>query len=153
METEKLRGFIEEQLSGSGCYLVDMQVSPAKEIMVEIDSATPVDIDRCVSLTRAIEEAFPETVEDYDLEVGSAGLTSPLKLPAQYRKHIGHDMEILTRDGRKIHGCITAADDEGFTAEWTRKVKREGEKRPVEETVFERFLYPDVKKVVYDLKF
>lgn len=153
MEKETLRSFIEEQLADSGCYLVDLRVTPAQEIFVEIDSDGPVDIERCAALTRAIEEAFPETEEDYDMEVGSAGLTSPLRIPAQYRKHIGHDMEILTADGRKLHATLTSADDEGFTAEWSRKVKREGEKRPVVETVSERFSYPDVKKVVYDLRF
>ena len=91
--------------------------------------------------------------EDYGLEVGSAGLTSPLRVPRQYEKHIGHDVEVLTNDGRKIHGMLKEADAEGFTVATERKVKPEGAKRPVTETVEERFGYGDVKHTKYDLKF
>jgi len=51
---------------------------------------------------------------------------------AQYEKHIGDNVDILTRDGRKFTGLLTAVDTEArtFTVEVTRKVRLEGEKRP-----------------------
>ncbi len=153
MDIEKLRDFIQDWLKGTGCFLTDLKIGEGNSIQVEIDSEQSIDIDKCVALTRAIEEAFPRDDEDYDLEVGSAGLTSPLKVPAQFRKHLGHDMEVLTKNGRKLHGELTSADEEGFELKWEQKTKVEGQKKPVMEVISERFLYPDVKKVTYDLKF
>ncbi len=163
IDRQALSDFVEQKLKDTGCFLTDVKVTPDNQITVEIDSMNAVDIDECVSLTRAIdacvelsravEAEFDRDKEDYELEVGSAGLTSPLRVPRQYEKHIGHDVEVLTNDGRKIHGMLKEADAEGFTVATERKVKPEGAKRPVTETVEERFGYGDVKHTKYDLKF
>lgn len=153
MDIGKLKEYIEGWLEGSGCFLTDLHFGADDSITVEIDSLESVDIDKCVALTRAIEQTFPREDGDYNLEVGSAGLTSALKVPAQYHKHIGHDMEVLTADGRKLHGVLIDADEEGFTLEREEKVKIEGQKKPVLQAVTEHFGYPMAKKVVWDLKF
>lgn len=153
IDKEKLTAFINDQLKETAYFLTDLKITPQNEITVEIDGSGAVDIDECISLTRAIESAFDRDEEDYELEVGSAGLTSPLKDPRQYAKHIGHDVEVLTADGRKLHGMLRAADPEGFTLLTERKVKPEGAKRPVLEQTEERFGYGDVKYTKYDLKF
>ena len=66
---------VEEALEGSDKYLVAVTVSPADLINVEIDSDSNVDIDTCARITRQIESVFDRDAEDYELEVGSAGLT------------------------------------------------------------------------------
>lgn len=148
-----LQEFIEKRLEGTGYFLVDLTVSKTNEIKIEIDSREGVDIDFCVELTRAIEEAFPREEEDYELEVGSAGLTSPFKVPAQYEKNIGNKVEVLTADGRKLRGVLAGADSEGFSIIITEKVKPEGAKRPVEQTREIAFGYGDAKSVRYELEF
>lgn len=153
IDKSALRQFIEERLEGTDYFPVDLKVSPSNEIKVEIDSKKGIDIDFCVKLTREIEEAFPRDAEDYELEVGSAGLTSPFKVLAQYEKNVGNPVEVLTRDGRKLHGTLVEASPENFTIETTVKVKPEGAKRPVEQQQRETFGYDDVKQVVYDLRF
>lgn len=152
---------IERSLEGSDLYLVELRVSPSNEINVEIDSDTKVDIDECVALTRDIESVFDREVEDYELEVGSSGLTAPLKVLRQFRKNIGNDMVVLTRDGRKLRGRLSSTEagesgdprDVRFTLTVTAKVKEPGAKRPV---VREEDITLDTagcKSVVYDLKF
>ena len=79
-------------------FLVDISVTPDNNITVEVDSATGVDIDACAAITRAVEAVFDRDAEDYALEVGSAGLTAPMKVRGQYDKNLGNDVEILTRD-------------------------------------------------------
>lgn len=153
IDRETLGSFITGWLEERGCFLTDLKVTPDNHITVEIDSLDPVDIDLCVVLTRALEGEFDRDKEDYELEVGSAGLTSPLKVPMQYQKYLGQDMEVLTADGRKLYGVLLAADADGFTLRTERKVKPEGAKRPVVEQVDERFGYSDVKYCRYDLKF
>ena len=153
IDKSALRQFIEERLEGTDYFPVDLNVSPSNEIKVEIDSKKGIDIDFCVKLTREIEEAFPRDDEDYELDVGSAGLTSPFKVLAQYEKNVGNPVEVLTRDGRKLHGTLVEASPENFTIETTVKIKPEGAKRPVEQQQRETFGYDDVKQVVYDLRF
>ncbi|MBD5217432.1 MAG: ribosome assembly cofactor RimP [Bacteroidales bacterium] len=153
IDIDKLRDFINGNLADSGNYLVDVKVSGDNNIVVEIDNDEAVDIDDCVRLTRAIEEAFDRDVEDYELEVGSCGLTAPFKVERQYHKNIGNPIEVLTADGRKLHGVLSSADADGFTMKIEEKVKAEGEKRPHIEEVEHRFSYGDVKRVVYDMQF
>ena len=148
-----LREFIEKSLEGTPYFLVDITVSGDNEIRIEIDSREGVDIDRCIELSRAIEEAFPRDEEDYELEVGSAGLTSPFKVLAQYEKNIGNKVEVLTRDGRKLHGVLASAGPEEFTVDTIAKVRPEGAKRPVETLVPETFACGEVKSVRYELEF
>ena len=152
LNPQTLSEFVSEALQGSDCFLVTAEIRK-NDILVEIDSDTRVDIDFVADLNRKIEEHFAPEIDDYNLEVGTFGLTSPLKLPRQFQKHIGHDMEVLTADGRKLHGMLVGADEEGFTLRVEEKVKKEGEKRPVVEARDLPFAYGDAKKVTYDLKF
>jgi len=148
-----LQTFIEKELEGSDYFLVDLKISGDNEINVEIDSDGNVDIDDCIELSRKIEEAFPRDDEDYELEVGSSGLTTPFKVLRQYQKHIGDEVEVLKRDGRKLAGILKEADPEKFVVEITEKVKPEGAKRPVMQTRDVEFGYDDVKSVTYLLRF
>ena len=153
IDINELRTFVEERLKDTEYFLTDLKITPANEITVEIDSMSPGDIEKCVELTRAIEEAFDRDVEDYELEVGTAGLTSPLKVRRQYDKYIGRDLEVLTTDGRKLHGMLRSADDDGIILTVEQKVKKEGQKKPVVEQVDTASPFSLIKKAVYDLKF
>ncbi len=153
IDKKELQSFVEDYLKDSQYFLTDLKVTPTNEITVEIDSLTPGDIEECVRLTRAIEEAFDRDTEDYELEVGTAGLTSPLKVPRQYEKYIGQDLEVLTSDGRKLHGMLRKVDDNGIILAIEQKVKKEGSKKPVIETTELDLPFSNIKKAVYDLKF
>ena len=153
IDKKELQAFIEDQLKDTEYFLTDLKVSPTNEITVEIDSLSPGDIEECVSLTKAIEEAFDRDVEDYELEVGTAGLTSPLKVRRQYDKYLGQDLEVLTTDGRKLHGMLRKAYDDGIILAIQQKVKNEGSKKPVIETIDLDLPFSLIKRAVYDLKF
>lgn len=148
---------IDEALAGTDMYIVDATISPANEINVEIDSDSAVDIDTCARLTRLVESVFDRDIEDYQLELGSAGITSPFKVLRQYTRNIGNDVEVLTRDGRKLHGVLTAAeadgDDIAFTIRQTVKEKQPGAKRPTTVEKDTTLHAAECKYVCYDLKF
>ena len=141
-----LEQVINEALEGTKMYLVTIKVSKDNIIDVALDSDEDITIDDCVAVNDAVLAAFDRDDEDYELTVGSYGITSPLLLPRQYRKNVGYEVEVLTADGRKLKGIIADADDEGFTLTTTVKKKLEGKKRPelVEEQ--ERFSYNDIKQ-------
>lgn len=153
IDKNELQAFVEDQLKDSEYFLTDLKVTPSNEITVEIDSLTPGDIEECVKLTHAIEEAFDRDVEDYELEVGTAGLTSPLKVRRQYDKYIGRDLEVLTSDGRKLHGMLRSVSDGDIVLSIQQKVKKEGAKKPVIETIDTTIPFSLIKRAVYDLKF
>lgn len=149
-----LTSTVERAIEGSDIFLVDIRVTPANEITVEIDSPSGIDIDTCAAITRQIEAVFDRDTEDYELEVGSAGLTSPFKVRGQYVKNIGNEVEVVTRDGRKLRGTLVdVALDGTFTVEVPTKVKHEGAKRPVVEQVPHTFTPDECKSVTYVINF
>ena len=153
IDKQALTTFIESRLEGTDLYLVDLKISPDNNIVVEIDSDTSVDIDRCVELTRDIESEFNRDEEDYELEVGSCGLTSPFKVRRQYEKNRGKEVEVLASDGKKYKGLLKDVGEDSFTIISEEKVKKEGSKRPVAEKVTHSFPYADVKYTKYLLQF
>lgn len=153
LDATTIKDFVESRLEGTDLYLVDLKIGKDNLIEVTVDSDGPISIEDCEKLTREIEAEFDRDVEDYTLEVGSAGLTSPLKLPRQYKKYIGQEIEVLLKEGKKISGILKSADDSGFTLVTEEKVKKEGAKRPVKEQVERQLSYDDVKQTKYVLKF
>jgi len=137
IDKDKLKATVLDALSGTGAFLVDIQISPDNDITVEIDSQEGIDLDLCVMITDRIHSGFDRDKEDYSLEVGSAGLTAPFKVVEQYTKNLGKDIEVLTTDGRKLKGVLTAVDtDNGsFTMNIPTKVKEAGAKRPTVQNV------------------
>ena len=144
---------VEDAISESEYFIVDIKVSPDNKITVEIDCKKGVDIDFCTSVLRHIESVFDREKEDYALEVGSAGLTSPFKVLKQYHKNIGNEVEVLTKKGQKIIGMLIEADEKRFFIEIEKRVKPEGAKRKITVTEKLEFSYEEVKHTKYNIRF
>ena len=153
IEKKTVCQIVEEWLEGKDYFLVEVTVSPDDKIVVEIDYAEGVWIEDCVELSRFIESKLTREEEDYELEVGSAGIGQPFKVLQQYYIHIGQEVEVVTRDGRKLAGVLKDADEEKFTVGVQKKVKPEGSKRPklIEED--ETFTYEQIKYTKYLISF
>jgi ribosome maturation factor RimP len=137
--------------TNSESYPVDVTVSRDNVITVEIDNDEGVNIDECVELSHFVDEHLDRDVEDFELEVGSAGLTSPLKCLRQYRKYEGEPVVVQTRSGEKLKGTLGKADEQGFEVTVTRRVKPEGSKKKVDVTETLRLEFAAVNSVCYDL--
>ena len=147
-----VRKLVEEWLTGKEYFLVDVEVSPDDRIVVEIDHADGVWIEDCVQLSRFIEDHLSREEEDYELEVGSAGLGQPFKVPQQYMIFVGKEVEVLDADGKKHKGVLKAVDGNDFTVTVREKVKKEGAKRPVMMDVDKHFEMDKVKYTKYLIK-
>lgn len=152
IDKQNIIDLVEQYLlvSESESYLIDVTVGRDNHIVVEIDNDEAVDIDECAEISRYIDERLDRDKEDFELEVGSAGLTSPLKKLRQFAKFEGEEMEVLCRDGQKLKGTLGAADEEGFELTFTKKVKPEGSKKKIEVTETKRFLHSEVNQVKYN---
>ena len=142
---ELVQQLVEQWLEGKDYFLTDLTVSADARIVVEIDHEEGVWIEDCVALSRFIENGLDRDEEDFELEVGSAGIGQPFKVRRQYDIHVGDDVEVLTASGKKMIGTLAEADDEGITVVTLEKMKREGEKRPHLEEAEHRLTYDEVK--------
>lgn len=155
IDPQLIKQTVEDAIKGTDYFIVDIKVTPTNEITVEIDSMTGVDIATCEAISRAIEATLDRDTEDFELEVGSAGLTAPFKVKQQYEKNIGNEVEVLTRGGRKFSGILRSVDPDftSFTVAVDEKVKLPGAKRPVVQAKEIEVPIDDVKTVTYKINF
>ncbi|MCL1942425.1 MAG: ribosome assembly cofactor RimP [Candidatus Azobacteroides sp.] len=153
VDKEFIKQAAEEFLKDSESYLVDLTVNPGNQINIEIDSYEPVSIDECAKLSRFIESKLNRDEEDFELEVGSAGLSSPFKTLKQYQKNIGNEVEVLTKNGQKLYGKLKDANDTCFILTIIKKIKPEGAKRKIETEEDLQFSYTEVKYTKYSIRF
>lgn len=148
-----IKEIVESYLTDSNIYLVDISIYPGNRIVVEIDSDTSVSIDDCIALTKYIEQKLDSDVEDYELEVGSVGISQPFKVLRQYRKNRGKEVEVLLTAGKKYSGILKEVDEEKIILTIEKQVKQEGKKRKT--TVHEDlpFKYNEIKYTKYIIRF
>mgnify|MGYP001013127142 FL=1 len=148
-----VKKLVDEWLEGKEYFLVDIQISTDAKIVVEIDHADGVWIEDCVELSKFIEERLSRDEEDYELEVGSAGLGQPFKVPQQYINFIGKEVEVLDQDRRKIRGILKSVEGEKFVVSVNEKVQVEGKKRPMKMDVDHEYDMNEVKYTKYIISF
>jgi ribosome maturation factor RimP len=148
-----VKNLVEEWLVGKDYFLVDITVSTDDKITVEIDHADGVYINDCVELSKFIEDHLDRDQEDYELEVGSAGLGQPFKVAQQYQNYIGEPVEVLDGDGKKVRGVLKSVDGRDFVVSVNERVKVEGKKRPVMMDVDHQYNMDNVKYTKYLISF
>lgn len=148
-----VKTLVDEWLQDKEYFLVGIEISQDNKIVVEIDHVDGVWIEDCVELSRYIEGHLNRDEEDFELEVGSAGLGQPFKVPQQYINFIGKEVEVLDADGKKVKGILKAVDGNDFTVGVEEKVKVEGKKRPVKQEVDYAFQMDKVKYTKYVISF
>jgi ribosome maturation factor RimP len=153
IEKAVVKSIVEDILTDTDQYLVEVQVTQDNRISVEIDSDRGINIDDCIALTKLIEARLDRETEDYELEVGSAGIGRPFKILRQYRKNIGREVEVFTKEGRKLSGVLTEAGDTQFSVTIEKQVKPEGAKRKITVEETETFTYEAVKYVKNIIRF
>ena len=144
---------VNQWLEDKDYFLVDIEISPDDRIVVEIDHADGVWIEDCVQLSRFIEDNLNRDDEDYELEVGSAGLGQPFKVRQQYLNFIGKEVEVLDADGKKYKGVLKAVEGNDFTVTVQEKQKVEGKKRPQLVDTDHTFQMDKVKYTKYLINF
>ncbi len=148
-----VKKIVDEWLQDKDYFLVGVEISLDDKIVVEIDHADGVWIEDCVELSKYIENCLNRDEEDYELEVGSAGLGQPFKVPQQYVNFIGKEVEVLDADGMKVKGLLKSVKGNEFVVTVREKVKIEGKKRPVLQDVDHTYRMDKVKYTKYLISF
>jgi ribosome maturation factor RimP len=117
---------LEEILAGSDKFLVDVVLQHSNRMTIYIDGDRNITIRDCQEITRAIEDRFDRDQEDFDLTVSSYGIDRPLKLPRQFVKNIGRELELVLVDGKATGGILVNAGNDAIELEHpVRNVKKE----------------------------
>jgi ribosome maturation factor RimP len=121
-QLDTITGMIASIIAGSpDIFLVEVKIKPTNNVKVFLDGDSGISIQQCAVLNRSLYKQLEESNlfpgGDFSLEVSSAGLDEPLKLPRQYKKNIGREVEITMNDGAKIEGKLTQAGQENVTIE------------------------------------
>lgn len=153
IDKKAVKEIVEKWLEDKEYFLVDVEISSSNCIVVEIDHADGVWIEDCAALSRYIEENLSRDTEDYELEVGSAGLGQPFKVPQQYQNFVGKEVEVLDADGTKKSGVLKSVEGNDFVVTVNEKMMIEGKKRPVKMDVDHTFQMDKVKYCKYLISF
>ena len=122
MMREKVAELLENALEeNKSLFLIDLNISEDNQIRVILDGDKGVTIEDCIAVSRAIEHNLDREEYDFSLEVMSAGVSEPLTLPRQYKKNIGRNLKIKTKNGEKLEGELTAATEDSFTLTWSAR--------------------------------
>jgi len=143
---------VEEHLKESDLFLVEVKVSGRNKIMVFLDGDKGVPISSCIVLSRHIESQLNRDVEDFELEVSSVGVNTPLTMPRQFMKNVGRDIVYTDADGKKINAKLLEAAHTGFTVEKEIPKKKKKKKEESEDPV-QKLTYNDVKDVKVQVSF
>lgn len=142
---ERVENIIKPKIEENGLFLVEITVNPSNHISIFVDGDNGVTIDQCIDISRFIEQNLNRDVEDYELDVSSAGLDLPLKVQRQYIKNIGRLVDVVLTSGQKLRGKIIGVSDFGIDLEVEKSVLMEGKKRKQLVTVIEVYKYTDIK--------
>ena len=115
---EKVAALLNEALEERpSLFLISLAIGSGNKITVTLDGDNGVNLQDCIDVSRAIEHNLDREEEDFSLEVASAGATSPLQKPRQYKKNIGRTLKVKT-DTEQIEAEITEANEDFIVLEW-----------------------------------
>jgi ribosome maturation factor RimP len=69
-------------------------------------------------VSRAVEHQLDRDEYDFSLEVASAGASTPLDMPRQYKKHVGRTLQLEDLDGTLETGTLDEVTGQGVTISW-----------------------------------
>jgi len=119
MEQTKVLELVNEALqTNDSLFLIEVKITANSEIFVVIDGDQGVPLKECIRISRHIENNLDREIEDYALEVMSAGLSEPLKTKRQFQKNIGKTLTLKLKDGTLVEGIVDSIDDDGLNLSW-----------------------------------
>lgn len=129
---EEVIGLMDKFIDNDEIFLVEVNIKGKpgnQKIQVFIDGDQSVDVDECSTISRKLSDDLEErNIIDgrYIIEVSSPGVDKTLKFIRQYPKHIGRELEVLTKDKKKYQGkLLDVIDEEIELSIKSTKVKNE----------------------------
>ena len=153
MFKDKVKTLLEGALAErEDLFLIDFQISQDNKIKVILDGDQGVTLQDCMDVSRAIEHNLDREEDDFSLEVASAGATSPLAIPRQYKKNIGRKLEVRTADGN-FEGELIVATEDHIILEWKDREPKPVGKGKITVRKEQEIVISDIQEAKVVLKF
>ena len=147
---EAIRKVAEAKINELDGFFVDLKVNTANVITLFFDRNDGVQVKHCLAISRHIEEHFDRNIEDYELNVCSAGLENPFMVDQQYHKYNNKQVGVLLTNVKRHKGIILSYVNDNLTLEVVKKSK--GNKK---EKVFQQLVIPksEIKETKLKINF
>jgi ribosome maturation factor RimP len=150
LQIQAIEKLVEPLLEGD-IFLVSIKIKPTNNIKIYLDADNGLGIEKCIRINRALYKLMEEKSlyqgSDFSLEVSSPGIDEPLKLLRQYKKNIGRNVEVTTKDEKKKEGKLIGATEEAIEIEF---VTGKGKKA---ETTKEKINFDSINQTKVLIKF
>jgi ribosome maturation factor RimP len=104
-------------------FLVEFSMDFSK-IDIKIDGDKGVKISDCIDLSKHIKNHFDTELDDYNLNVSSAGLLAPLKTYRQFLKNSRRKMKVKSKEGIDYIGNLVSVNSNDIELEWISREKK-----------------------------
>ncbi len=125
---ENILKHVSAKLAEGTNFIVDVTVKPGNKIFILLDNVNGLPISDCVEMSKYVESNLDREVEDYELNVSSPGLDQSFKVLMQYVKNIGKQVNVVTKENKKLSGKLISATEEGIVLEVKSTERVEGKK-------------------------
>ena len=145
MDKNTVVQLVNEKLAGTDCFLVEVKYGTSR-ISVSIDKPIGITIGECTDLSRFLATELEDkgVLETRELEVGSPGMSEPLRVYQQYLRRLGRELKVTDKKGMEYNGQLKTADTAGFMISTIKIVKEGKKKTEVKEMV--SFNYDEIKE-------
>ncbi len=133
-DLEAVRAAVEPVLSRLGLELFDLELigsGRARTLRLSVDRAVGLDLDALAAASEPVSVAL-DAVDvmggSYTLEVSSPGVERPLRRPDQFRRYVGTEISVKSKEAlsgaRRHRGVLLEADDEGVVLDVEGETRR-----------------------------
>lgn len=124
-----------------------------KSVRLTVDTREGIPIDRCAEINRFLRRQLEEEgklPEDYDLQVGSPGLSEPLQEAWQYSRHLGRQLRVIRSNNAERKGLLAAWTPQSIFLEQPHP---EDKKKKAPRKVLESIRFSDIRKAFVEPSF
>jgi ribosome maturation factor RimP len=154
IEEKIVRELAQSRLDEFNGFIVELNINSANHIKLFIDSDKGVSVSDCMSVSRNVEHNLDREIEDFSLEVSSAGIDKPFKHHRQYQKNVGRDVKVKLQNEKAIEGLLEEVNDNDITVITRKKERIEGRKAKKWVETKHKINFDDIKetKVIISFK-
>lgn len=150
---EQILELIQDKLTENNCFLVELEIGEGNAIEIEIDSYDGISVTDCIEISKVIDNSLDREIEDFEMNVSSAGLDKPLRVIEQYKKNIGRDVKVVPVEGIVVKGELIEVNEEGIVVEHSYKERIEGRKKKETIVKQEKIKFNNIKETTIIISF
>jgi len=150
---EQILELIQDKLTENNCFLVELEIGEGNAISIEIDSYDGISVTDCIEISKVIDNSLDREVEDFEMNVSSAGLDKPLRVIEQYKKNIGRDVKVVPVEGTVVKGELVEVTEEEIVVEHSYKERIEGRKKKETIVKQEKIKFNNIKETTIIISF